>query len=126
MTMMFLYDADCGFCTATVNRIRRFFPRVDFRASRTVDLAQFNLTERDTQERAYLIVPAADNSTAPTIYQGGRAITGLAASWGRPGRIIATVLGFRPVALPIEIVYKLVARNRHKLPGGGDSCTIGA
>lgn len=119
--MLFIYDADCGFCTAAVKRFRKLFPKVEFTASREVNLSDFGLTQEDADQRVYLIVPSAHSFTT---YGGGRAVTGLLSSWGRGGKVAAKLLSFFPFRVPIEGIYRLVARNRHALPGGDTTCGV--
>lgn len=115
--MIFLYDADCGFCTATVAKLRAAFPRVEFHASRTVDLGAYGLTQADAQEKAWLV-------DGTRVLGGGAAVTGLLRSWGAPGRAVARVLDVWPASSVINAIYSLIARNRYRLPGSSDSCRL--
>lgn len=117
--MLFIYDADCGFCMAAVSRLSRAFPRVEFRASREVDYAKFGLSRNDVRERAYLIVRGAGRVE---VRGGGQAITGLLCSWGAGGRALSWLLSRLPLRVPIEAVYRVTARNRHRIPGAWAAC----
>lgn len=107
--MLFLYDSGCGFCKASVARLRSWFPRVSFQPAQETDLASYGLTEQDAKERAWLI-------HAGKTYGGGQAVTGLLASRGAAGQVAAKILGLAPLRIPIDAIYRLIARNRYRLP----------
>lgn len=97
--MVFLYDAACGFCTATVARLAPRFPEVEFRGSRELG---------DSAELIH----------AGRTYRGGQAVTGLLRSKGAPGVAAAVLLAAPPLRQLIDAIYRLIARNRHRLPCG--------
>jgi predicted DCC family thiol-disulfide oxidoreductase YuxK len=45
-------------------------------------------------------------------------------SAGQPWRLIGTLIASRPVSPIAARVYRTVAKNRHKMPGGTDSCAL--
>ncbi len=82
------------------------------------DLSQYSLTEQEVRERVYFI------------HESGRAI-GAAAGLSevglhmkQPWRLIALIVRLPVLSNLVELIYRLVARNRHRLPGGSDECTI--
>ncbi|HMT91234.1 MAG TPA: DCC1-like thiol-disulfide oxidoreductase family protein, partial [Dermatophilaceae bacterium] len=107
---MLLYDGDCGFCEASLKRLRSAVPRLGpAMPASEVDVERWNLTARDIEQRIYWIEP------------GGRAVGGAAAfgvALRQAGGVGALVGGF--LALPgvrslAEKVYGGVARHRHRL-----------
>lgn len=114
-----IYDADCGFCTRSagwLSRGGRSFPIVAWQA--LPDLQTLALTVEDVTSAAYW------QSTSGALWRGGDAIgMALRARSGlssMAGRLILT----RPVRPLVRVVYRRVAQNRHRMPGGSSSCRI--
>jgi predicted DCC family thiol-disulfide oxidoreductase YuxK len=119
---VFLYDGGCAFCTrcALVLR-RRMRTPVPIVAWQSMDLAPLPVT-------------AAQAAEAVQYIDGGRVTAGPAAiadllrtatrrrdaGWRAAGRVLGT-RAVLPFAWP---VYRWVARNRHRFPGGSASCAL--
>lgn len=116
---LFLYDRDCGFCQRSVAFAReRVRTRTAFAAWQEIDLKAFGLTPEQADEQAWLV--RSDRS----LLAGGDAI----AETLRFGRFPFRALG-RLMALPgaralTRAAYRVVAANRYRLPGGGDTCAL--
>ncbi len=124
-----VFDGDCAFCTTSVRVLERWFSE----GFRTVpyqwaDLDRLGLTERECSDRVQWIGDAQSPRT--TRQSGSRAVcavlrTGGAARGGLLGRTSAAVglvASVPPVSILAEAVYRLVAANRHRLPGGTPAC----
>ncbi|MEQ4304269.1 sporulation-delaying protein SdpB family protein [Plantactinospora sp. B6F1] len=120
---LLVYDGDCGFCTASVHFVRRRLrpqvpETVDMVPWRSVDLARYRLTPHDVHRAAYLIRP-----------DGGR-LAGAAAfaELARHGRggwpLLGHLLRRPPVSWLAAALYRLVAAQRHRLPGGTGACAV--
>lgn len=121
---LLVFDGDCGFCTTSATWIARRLARHDGADAALVpwqhtDLAALGTTqERATQE--VLWVPAVGGR----VHGGADAI----ACWLRHRGGAWGLLG-RGAGLPVvrdvaAAAYRLVARNRHRLPGGTPACAL--
>lgn len=114
---VFLYDPDCGFCTASVEFLRRHLrSSIDYAPYVGHDLAGVGLTEDQCRQQAWVVLD--DGRTA-----GGAMAFAEVLSHGGPaamaiGRLLRAP-GARQVA---QAVYRFVARHRHRLPGGTGGC----
>lgn len=124
MAGVLVYDGDCGMCTRSASlvtsRIRRSPADFEVVAYQDADLPALGLTVEQCDEALRWVGPDGRASSA----QDAVARTLLA---GRPG--------FRPLGLLLltpgvnsmaGVVYRWVARNRHRLPGGTPACSLPA
>lgn len=114
-----IFDGDCAFCARCVQWIRRRLRRhPDIQPWQETDLASLGLTEARCTEALQFVDENA------RIHSGERAVARLlihaGSGWGLLGRIIL-VPGIRSVA---GWVYRRVAANRHRLPGGTAACQM--
>lgn len=114
-----LFDGDCGFCTTSVGWVRRVVrPSANVAAWQLTDLAALGVTEQQCR-RSIQWVPAA-----------GRVddAAGAAAALVRTGRgawpVVGMLLSLPVVAQVADVVYRLIARHRHRLPGSTASCEV--
>lgn len=116
-----VFDGDCAFCSRSVRfverRIRRH-PRIV--AWQSIDLAALNLTQAECEEAVQWIDvdgtrASAHVAVAHTLVYGGK-------GWALLGRLVL-VPGVRSIA---GFVYRWVARNRHRMPGGTSQCNLPA
>ena len=116
---LLVFDGDCAFCTRSVRILeRRVRRRPTIRAWQTLDLPSLGLTEEMCTEAVQLVqvdrsVVSAHIAVARTLIFGGR-------GWAVLGRLML-LPGVRYLA---GVVYRWVARNRHRLPGGTAACAI--
>lgn len=109
-----LYDADCAFCTRSAGWLRRLPLHVDVLPMQSLDLAAHGI-DPGRAERELPFLP----ETGPPAY-GHRAFAGALATGPWWCRLLTA-----PVLSPVAAgVYRLVARNRHRLPGGSDACAL--
>lgn len=112
-----IYDADCGFCTRSARWLAagQDWSPVPWQAT---DLDALGLTEAMVTTAAYWV----DGGTVRA--EGAAAIA--AALRTRPGwpRLAGRVIDSGPVRPLARLVYGLVARNRHQMPGGSDACRL--
>ncbi len=117
-----VFDGDCGFCTTSVLWL---FRHVRPDGVEAVRYQSFNLAGHGlTAERAryeVLWVPGGDGEV-----RGGAAALArlLRAGERRVWRFAGLVLQAFPVSWLAERVYRVVARNRQRMPGGTDACAI--
>lgn len=113
-----LYDGDCGFCSASIDWLtERRMLGVPARTWQSCDPDGLPVpVERLTTE-----VVLVDG---PVVLGGADALAAAvrsAGSWRRVLGVFGGLPGIRTVARP---VYRLVARNRYRLPGGTGACRI--
>lgn len=108
---MFLYDADCGFCTRTAQLGGRVLRAPDmFQPWQAQDLDALGLTEAQLLEEAVFWTPSASYGGAQAVAHALIAAGGL---WVVLGRLL-TLPGVRWVA---GVAYRFIAHNRYRLPG---------
>lgn len=116
---VFIFDGDCGFCTRSVDWLRRHVrPRAEVIPYQFADLARYGVTAEQADREALWV--AADGR----VFGGVRAFAGLLATASPAWRLAGAVLDTRPVRLVAGALYRLVARNRHRLPGGTPACAV--
>ena len=115
-----LFDGDCAFCTSAAEWARRRIrPRVPIVAWQgeidtlpplAVGMAQEAVVFMDGD------TPVASGATAVAFLLGTSNH-----GWAR---VLGAVLTFPGVCLLAQAVYGIVARNRHRLPGGSPACEL--
>ena len=112
MTATVLYDGDCGFCTWTAQRGQRMLSaKVTVVPWQQADLAALGL-DRDAVTAAVQWVPPGGPPRG-----GHRAIAAWLIASGLPWSVPGRLLLIPPVSWLAAGVYRVVARNRHRIPG---------
>lgn len=114
-----LFDGDCGFCASSVAvmRGRWFRARVTATPFQRVDVSVHNLTVDKCGESLHVV-------DGVHVHTGGDAIARILRNARCPWPAVGVVLGLPGVRWVTGRVYALVARNRHRLPGGTPSCEL--
>jgi predicted DCC family thiol-disulfide oxidoreductase YuxK len=116
---LLLFDGYCGVCTRLARFVvRRIQPAVDVVPAQTVDLARYGITE----VQAAAALQHVDESGRVT--SGAAAVAQLLRRGRRPWRVAGMVMAAPGVIGVAEAVYRLVARNRHRLPGTTPACRL--
>lgn len=116
---VFLYDGDCAFCTTCARFIERRIP-----TSATVtpwqfaDLGALGVTQEAAEAAVLWVGPGTPNLAGP------EAIARLLVDAGGPWRPLGRLLSLAPVRAVAWPMYRLIARNRHRLPGGTAACSL--
>ncbi|TFC61876.1 DUF393 domain-containing protein [Cryobacterium sp. TMT2-15-1] len=116
---LLIYDGDCAFCTTSVNTMRRLITGMPTSSPyQWTDLASYALTTKEAQSRVWLVV---DDHR----FGGAAAVAALLRH--QPNALLR-VLGWLGTVPPwswaAEVGYRLVARYRHRLPGGTPACRM--
>lgn len=115
-----IYDGDCAFCTLWVNRLRDAlpaFPRAV--TSQSIDPDEYALSADELARYAWYITPQHQ-------YAGHLATSALLRAQPRVGlRFLGWLLATWPISPIAAGVYHLIARYRHRLPGGTPACDPG-
>ena len=117
-TPLLIFDGDCAFCTSSVRfierRIRRH-PRIQ--PWQRSDLAGLGLTQEQCETAVQLIengrVTSAHVAVARLVIYGKR-------GWAVLGYLLL-VPGIKQIA---GVVYRWVAKNRDRMPGGTAECAL--
>lgn len=114
-----IYDGDCGFCAHVLDRLRATLPRWPQSIPwQEADLDEHHLTEADVRHAAWWI------PLDPAEKQSGAMAFSALLSWQHspPWRLLGAALRTPPLSWLSRAAYRLVARNRHRLPGGSTAC----
>ena len=116
---MFLYDGDCAFCTTCAEFVeRRMATSADVTPWQFADLGALGVTQADAE--ANVLWSTEGESVAAGPVAVARLLVD-AGGWWRP---LGRALDLPPVRAAAWPVYRLVARNRHRLPGGTPACSL--
>jgi predicted DCC family thiol-disulfide oxidoreductase YuxK len=129
VTSMFVYDGDCAFCTSCAEFIgrhglghrvhqRRPGQQVTVLPWQFADLDALGLTVAQAEHAVQWV--GADGHRAA----GPDAIAELLLASRPAWRALGWLLLRRPVRVLTWPVYRWVARNRHRLPGGTAACAL--
>lgn len=117
-----VFDGDCAICSTLARFVERRIRRqdVDFLVApwQEVDLAELGLTEEQCIEALQWVAPdsrisSAQDAVARTLLTGHL--------WWRPFGAVIAAPGINRLA---GVIYRWVAQNRHRLPGGTPACSM--
>ena len=115
---VFLFDGDCAFCSSCARFIERRIPTTaEVRAWQLTDLDALGVTPAETEEAVVWVAPGGATAAGPV------AIARLLVDAGSVWRPLGWLLDLPPVRWLAWPVYRLVARNRHRMPGGTAACS---
>ena len=117
-----VFDGDCAFCTSAVNWGRRHLgAAADFVPWQELDLEAEGLSEEKVL-RAVQWLPAP-NVKGP-IRSGAGAIGRLLLTSRWPWRPLGALGLLPPFSWVAALAYRVIAANRHRLPGGTPACAV--
>lgn len=120
MRAIFVYDGDCAFCTSCAQFAQRRVPTdATIVPWQFTDLDALGLTEAQCDAAVQWVTP---DGAAPLA--GPRAIAALLRSSNVPWRLVGRLLDVPPVRAVAWPVYRWIARNRHRMPGGTAACAL--
>jgi len=111
-----VYDGDCSFCTRCVRALERIGPDAEVVAWQFADLAELGITEEQANDAVQLV------EIDGTIRSGHEAIAAVLITAGRSWKIIGRLLLLPGISWIAPQAYRLVADNRHRLPGSTPAC----
>lgn len=107
-----VYDGECGFCRYGIFRLAaRWHLPGRLLAWQDADLGALGLSEDDVRARMWYLAPGM----APA--GGAAAVAAWLAGGGRVARGIGGLLRAPGVRAVAEAGYRVIARNRHRIPG---------
>ena len=115
-----VFDGDCAFCSASVSwgrrRIRRMPATVPFQSA---DLAALRLT----LEACTVAVQYVDRDAR--VYAAHDAVAAMLRDAGKGWRVLGALLRVPGIHWLAGVVYRWVARNRHRIRiKGAESCAV--
>lgn len=112
-----LFDRDCGFCTRAASFMTGPWVRADVASTplQNIDLTAHGLTVDKCLETLHVV-------DGESVFTGSAAIARVLRAGRLPWPLVGAVLVAPGVRRLGRGVYALVARNRHRLPGGTSSC----
>lgn len=122
-----VFDGDCAFCTSSVHWAERWCrPAVRFVPWQNVDLAAEGLTEAQVTTAVQWLGPQASQRRIPVgaIPSGAAAVARMLLRSRWPWRLVGGLLLVPPFSWLGAGVYRLVAINRYRLPGGTPACAV--
>ncbi|MBB5937748.1 thiol-disulfide oxidoreductase DCC family protein [Streptomyces zagrosensis] len=114
-----IYDGDCAFCTSAVAFTeRRIRPRCEVLAWQFADLDELGTTQARAEHELLWITPTG------LVYGGIGAVAKLLLNSGRGWAPLGALLNLPPLRWIGHGVYRLVANNRQRMPGGTPACAV--
>jgi len=114
-----LFDADCAFCQSSLRLLQRNVPSLPPAVPwRSVDISEWGLVAQDCLARIYWVEP-----DHPPVGGAMAFASALAAGRGL-GPVAGGILRLPVVRTVAELTYRVVASNRHRLPGGSSACAV--
>lgn len=113
---MLVFDGDCAFCTSSARVLERIGPSAGIIAWQEADLDELGITAEQATEAVQWV--GADG----TVLAGHEAIAATLATAGRGWRVLGRTIVLPGISALAAVAYRLVADNRHRLPGGTPAC----
>jgi predicted DCC family thiol-disulfide oxidoreductase YuxK len=115
---VFLFDGDCAFCSSCARFIQRRIPTsAQVLAWQFADLEALGVPQDDAESS---VIWVGDGLVAA----GPDAISRLLRDAGGFWRPLGMLLRPAPVRWIAWPVYRWIARNRHRMPGGTAACSL--
>ncbi len=116
---MLVFDGDCAFCTSSARVLERIGPTAGIVAWQEADLEALGITAEQATEAVQWV------GTDGAVLSGHKAIAATLVTAGRGWRLLGRAIALPGISQLAAVVYRLVADNRHRLPGGTPACAAG-
>ncbi|HEV3225718.1 MAG TPA: DUF393 domain-containing protein [Acidimicrobiales bacterium] len=114
-----VFDGDCSFCTSSARWIERRLPSsVRVEPWQRLDLDALGLTEHDVTTAAYWV------DEHQQTHRGSRSTAKALVAAGGGWRAVGVALQVPPISWLAALGYVVIAKNRHRLPGGTPACKV--
>lgn len=114
-----VYDGDCGFCTTSIRFVERRIPT-------SAEIVAFQFTDLDalgtTRERAAHEALWVDRNGH--VFGGAQAAAKLLMDAGGPWWPLGAIARIPPFRWMAHGLYRLIAGNRYRMPGGTAACAL--
>ncbi|WP_055586069.1 thiol-disulfide oxidoreductase DCC family protein [Peterkaempfera griseoplana] len=128
---LLVYDGDCAFCSSCVRFAERWLadpgvPRWEATPFQFADLAALDeaaggrglVTEGRAEQEVLWVTPSGQ------VHGGAQAVARLLMRAGGAWAVVGAVLVLPPGRWIAAGAYRLIARNRHRMPGGTPACAL--
>ncbi|GAA2306008.1 DUF393 domain-containing protein [Streptomyces caniferus] len=114
-----VYDGDCAFCTSSVRFMeRRLRPRCEASPWQFTDLARLGIARQRAEHEVLWVTPTG------SVHGGAQAVAKLLMSTPGGWPVVGALLTLPPVRWFAHAAYRIIARNRQRLPGGTAACAL--
>lgn len=116
---LFVFDGDCAFCTTWTRRLEARLPRFpEAQPWQWLDVDALGLTHDDVTHYAWVLAGGRR-------FRGHAAFAALLRMQPSPGlRFAGHLLVTPPFSWAAAVGYAVIARFRHRLPGGTPACAM--
>lgn len=123
-SLILIFDGDCGFCTSVANRVvQRSTTPIEALAWQLNDVTRFGVSSEQASRRVYLVT--GDEVNGFHRFSGHLAFAQILRLQRNRGlSLLGRVLSWIPFRWFGALGYALIARFRHRLPGGTPACKI--
>jgi predicted DCC family thiol-disulfide oxidoreductase YuxK len=111
-----LFDGDCGFCTTTARLAARIAPAARVVPYQRADLAALRVRAEDAAAAVQWV------GNDGRVYAGAAAAARLLIAAGRLWAPLGRLLLLPVIRTLAALAYRVIAANRHRLPGGTPAC----
>lgn len=120
---LLIFDGDCAFCTSSASWLaqllrRKDGPNAELVAWQFLDLAVLGTSRQRAQQEALWV--ATDGTISGGAEAFGAWLRFRGGLYGLAGYAMS-LPGIRQLA---AAVYRLIAKNRHRMPGGSPACAL--
>jgi predicted DCC family thiol-disulfide oxidoreductase YuxK len=115
---LLVYDGDCAFCTSSAHLLEKIGPQMEIVAWQQVELSALGLTEEEAAAAVQWVT--FDGTVRSGHAAVAAALSDAGGIWALAGGAIL-LPGISPIAAG---AYRLIAANRHRLPGGTPACAV--
>lgn len=120
---LLITDGDCGFCQSSAAwLLHNFSGDWQNAPSQSLQIADYGLTAKDVETQVWFVQM---REGAVVKFGGAQAVAKLLLTqpkfWIKPLAALAFVPVFKQIA---NLLYKLISRNRGRLPGATDACAV--
>jgi predicted DCC family thiol-disulfide oxidoreductase YuxK len=117
-----VFDGDCAFCTCCVRFAERRLPRLNCEAVawQFADLAEFGVSQERAEHEVLWIAPDG------AVRGGAQAVAKVLLAAGGLWAVGGALITLPPLSWAAHAVYRLIANNRSRMPGGTAACVLPA
>lgn len=113
-----IFDGDCAFCSSSARVLRRMTKNnIAVEPYQFLELEKYGLSENQTSKAVYYVTKTESFSAA-------KAIAKCLIDSRTPWSVLGWILNLPVVISFAELGYSLIAKNRHRLPGGTPECSM--
>lgn len=116
-----IFDADCAFCTRCVEFMRHHMPTsADIKAFQFTDLTAYGTDENRASHELLWV------NRNGRVDGGAQAVARMLIDCGGGYAAIGGLMRYTPVRWLAHGVYRAIANNRQRMPGGTAACALPA